>query len=170
MLLKKDFEGAIPVERQKLWIFTGPDTLRPSGGSVEWIGGRRRHSMPRCRLAAGGLALLPALVVTASAQNCPLPWTCQDSQPFAESVEPKAADARRTQNVKNNLPSRKGSPRTARPDLRRLAAAGSHQRLAMRHLSQRDNDEERKEPLLKELRRQESQSTTPADQIARDVP
>jgi hypothetical protein len=41
--------------------------------------------------------------------------------------------------------------------------------LAMRHLSQRDNDEERKEPLLKELRRQESQSTTPADRAARDA-
>src|SRR5262249_17947387 len=116
----------------------------PAGVWNNW--GEKETSMLRCRLAAGGLALLPALVVNASAQNCPLPWTCQDSQPSAESVEPKATDARRTQNVKNNLPSRKGSPRTARPDLRRLAAAGSHQRLAMRHQSQRDNDEERKEP------------------------
>ena len=125
--------------------------------------------MLRYRIAAGGLALLPALVVNASAQNCLLPWACQDSQPSAESLEPKATDASRTQNVKNNLPSRKGLPRTARRDLRRFAASGSHQRLAMRHLSQRDNDEYEKEPLLKELRRQESQSTTPADQIARDA-
>src|SRR5262249_2602814 len=87
----------------------------------------------------------------------------------AESLEPKATDASRTQNVKNNLPSRKGLPRTVRRDLRRFAAAGSHQRLAMRHLSQRDNDEYEKEPLLKELRRQENQSTPPADQAARDA-
>jgi len=125
--------------------------------------------MLRYRIAAGGLALLPALVVNASAQNCLLPWACQDSQPSAESLEPKATDASRTQNVKNNLPSRKGLPRTARRDLRRFAASGSHQRLAMRHLSQRDNDEYEKEPLLKELRRQENQSTTPADQVARDA-
>jgi hypothetical protein len=79
-------------------------------------------------------------------------------------------DANSTQNVKNNLPSRKGSPRVARPDPRRVSA-GSHQRLAMRHLSQRDKmlDEEKKEPLLKELRRQENQSSTPTDQAARDA-
>src|SRR5262249_2602811 len=51
--------------------------------------GPRRHPMLRYRIAAGGLALLPALVVNASAQNCLLPWACQDSQPSRKAWSQK---------------------------------------------------------------------------------
>jgi hypothetical protein len=110
-----------------------------------------------CRIIAGGLALLAASVVNASAQSC-LPWACQESRSSA-----RAADATSPQNVKH-LP-------LPRPDQRRLSAAGSHQRLARRDVSQRDEmlDQEKKEPSLKELRRQENQSSTPTEQAARDA-
>ena len=39
---------SIPL-RQKLWIFADPDTLRPSGESVEWIGGQ--GDVPCCAIA-----------------------------------------------------------------------------------------------------------------------
>src|SRR5262249_59650045 len=99
--------------------------------------GPRRHPMLRYRIAAGGLALLPALVVNASAQNSSL------GVPGLATVRgkrgAKSYGCKPNTKRKNNLSSRKGLPRTARRDLRRFAAAGSHQRLAMRHLSQRDN-------------------------------
>jgi len=64
---------------------------------------------------------------------------------------------------------RQRSSATKVVDIHRPGHSAAIRREAMRHLSQRDNDEERKEPLLKELRRQENQSTPPADQIARDA-
>ena len=88
------------------------------------------------RIAAGGVALLVASVVNASAQSCLLPWACQE---FAEKVEPKATDVNSMRNIQDDLPSRKGSLRTARPAPRRPSAAGSHQRLALREVSQDRN-------------------------------
>jgi hypothetical protein len=115
------------------------------------------------RIAAGGFAFLAASVVNASAQSCLFPWACQESR-----------DANSTQNVKNNLPSQKGSVRIPRPDPRRLSAVESQQQLALRRLSERDKmlDQEKEEPLFEELwhgQRQENQSTTPIDQAARDA-
>jgi len=129
-----------------------------------------------CRIAAGGVALLVASVVNVSAQGSLFPWAWQE---FAEKAEPKATDANSMQNVKDDLPSRKGSLRTARPAPRRPSATGSHQRLALREVSQRDKmldldrmkmpDGEKKEPLLKDLLRQENQNSTSTDQAARDA-
>src|SRR5262249_17697272 len=139
-------------------------------GTLEWIGRSRRDPMLCYRIAAGGVALLAASVVNASAQSCLLPWACQE---FAEKVEPKTTD------VNDDLPSRKGSLRTARPAPRRPSAAGSHQRLALRGVSQRDKmldldrmkmpDGEKKEPLLKDLLRQDNQSSASTDQASRDA-
>src|SRR5262249_4438803 len=126
------------------------------------------------RIAAVGVALLVASVVNVSAQSSLFPWAWQE---FAEKAEPKATDANSMQNVKDDLPSRKGSLRTARPAPRRPSATGSHQRLALREVSQRDKmlDLDRmkmpdgeKEPLLKDLLRQENQNSTSTDQAARD--
>jgi hypothetical protein len=123
--------------------------------------------MLRCRIAAGGFALMAASVVNASAQSCLLPWACQDSR---SSVRPTGGNS--TQNVKNNLPS-------PRPDPRRRLVAESHQQLTLRGFSERDKmldldrmkmpDGEKKEPLLKDLRRQENQSSTSTDQASRDA-
>jgi len=46
--LTLDRAVSIPL-RQKLWIFADPDTLRPSGESVEWIGGQ--GDIPCCAIA-----------------------------------------------------------------------------------------------------------------------
>jgi hypothetical protein len=118
----------------------------------------RRHPMLCCRIAAGGLALLAASVVSAPAQSC-LPWACQESRSSA-----RATDATSTQNARNNLPS-------SRRDQRKLSAAQSQQGVARRDVDKM-LDQEKKEAALKELRqeqRQENQRSTPADQAARDA-
>jgi hypothetical protein len=126
-----------------------------------------------CRIAAGGFALLAVSIVNASAQSCLLPWACQESRSSVGRAESKATEANSAQNMKNNLPSQKGSLRIPRPDPRRLSAADPHQQLALRRPSQRGKmlDTEKEEPLPRELRqeqRQEDQSSAPTDQAARD--
>jgi hypothetical protein len=108
-----------------------------------------------CRIAAGGLALLAASVVNTSAQSC-LPWACQESRSSA-----RAMDAASTQNARNILPS-------SRRDQRKLSAAQSQQRVARRDVDKM-LDQEKKEPALKELRRQENQSSTSTEQAVRDA-
>jgi hypothetical protein len=108
-----------------------------------------------CRIIAGGLALLAASVVNASAQSC-LPWACQESRSSA-----RATDVTSTQNARNNLPS-------SRRDQRKLSAAQSQQRGARRD-ADKMLDQEKKEAAFKELRRQESQNSTSTDQAARDA-
>lgn len=120
-----------------------------------------------CRIAAGGFALLAASVVNASAQSCLLPWACE-KPPSVERVERKTTF--QSTNVKNDSPSQKGSLRIARPDPRRVSVADSHQRLALRHLSQpakmvdQDKDESSLEP--RQGQQQENQNT--ANQILFD--
>jgi len=108
-----------------------------------------------CRIAAGGLALLAASVVNTSAQSC-LPWACQESRSSAGAM-----DAASTQNARNILPS-------SRRDQRKLSAAQSQQRVARRDVDKM-LDQEKKEPALKELRRQENQSSTSTEQAVRDA-
>jgi len=113
------------------------------------------------RIAAGGFGFLAASVVNASAQSCLLPWACQESRSSAEKVRPKVTDAN-SAHVKNNLSSQKGSLRIVGSDARMLSTADSRKML----------DQEKEEPLFKDLRhgqRQENQSSTPTDQAFRDA-
>ena len=70
-------------------------------------------------------------------------------------------DAASTQNARNILPS-------SRRDQRKLSAAQSQQRVARRDVDKM-LDQEKKEPALKELRRQENQSSTSTEQAVRDA-
>jgi hypothetical protein len=93
-----------------------------------------------CRIAVGGLALLAASVVTASAQSCLFPGACQETRSSAEKVKRNARGYA-------NLPqSQKGSSRERGKLL----------------------DGEKAEPLIKEFL-QENRSSRRTDQAARDA-
>jgi hypothetical protein len=104
------------------------------------------------RITAGVFALLAASVTNASAQSC-----LRECEPG--SVKPGDTDANLTHNAKNHLPTL---------DQRRAPSARSQQRLARRD-TDKMLDGQKKEPTLKELRRQENQSSRSTEQAARDA-